>query len=109
MSIYTAIMSEIAGFAVGAAVKLTQDAAIAKSMNIETPESLGVYVCNRFIFAAVVAKSQKHAAALLNVQLASMSLPMDAHENDMGLVMQKDVQAIILSGLLSKPVKEKTE
>lgn len=64
---------------------------------------LRVYVCNRFtghypvgVAAAVVSDSQENAAKELNEQLKQCGLPGDAAANDMGWLMTKEKQAIVL-------------
>lgn len=76
---------------------------VEKASRWEKSASLGVYACNQFTghhpagaAAVVVAKSQKHAARLLNVQLRRQGLPGDADANKMALVLELAPQVIIL-------------
>lgn len=73
-------------------------------LHLQPDPELGVYVCNKFTghypvptAAAVVARSQQHAAELLNEQLRNMGLPGDADANMMALMIQSEPQAVILS------------
>lgn len=65
--------------------------------------AFNVYACNQFTghypvgtAAVVVAKSQEHAADVLNKQLRLQGLPGDATANMMALVVQIAPQAVVL-------------